>query len=156
MHFVRLTSRSVRRHALVLMGPDLNKCPSRAINAHLSTLSEWSLKIKRTKQNWSEEVKEKETTATPNKSVWTILLSAFGPRDRGTGFQTRTMKGGWSTEWLPCFVDARMTATRRWLLIMLFFLFLNRYTSRLGRTYFWGLAFIFIESFFFSVVLCLL
>ena len=46
-------------------------------------LAEWSLKIERKKRIWSQEIKEKKTTATPNKSSWTILLSAFGHEKGG-------------------------------------------------------------------------
>ena len=44
-------------------------------------MAEWSMKIKRGKQILSQEMKEKKTTATPNKSSWTILLSTFGSRE---------------------------------------------------------------------------
>ena len=39
--------------------------------------------VKRENQIWRyKEMKEKKTTATPNKSSWTILMSAFGTRER--------------------------------------------------------------------------
>ena len=34
------------------------------------------------KQIWRYRMKEKKTMATPNKSSWTILISAFGTRER--------------------------------------------------------------------------
>ena len=42
--FVCLTSRSVRRHAWVLIGPDLNKILKQAKEAYISMLAKWSLK----------------------------------------------------------------------------------------------------------------
>ena len=43
-------------------------------------LANWSTEIyvKREKQIWRYEMKEKKTMATLNKSSWTILISAFG------------------------------------------------------------------------------
>ena len=45
-------------------------------------LTDWSLKTERKKKIWSQEIKEKKTTTTPNKSSWTILLSAFWTWER--------------------------------------------------------------------------
>ena len=38
--------------------------------------------VKREKQIWGYEMKEKKTMATSNKSSWTILISAFRTRER--------------------------------------------------------------------------
>ena len=74
--FVCLTGRSVRRHTWVLMGPDSNKM----LQARLKRLYKHAGQlvygnVREREQIWRQEMKEKKTTATPNKSSWTILMS---------------------------------------------------------------------------------
>ena len=80
--FVCLTGLSVQRHAWVLLGPDLNKMLKPGYKSLYKHADWMSMKLKRKKQIWNQEIQEKKTTATPNKSSWTILLLAFWTRER--------------------------------------------------------------------------
>ena len=54
----------MQRQAWVLMGPDLNKMLKAG---YRSMLAEWTLQIRRKTEIYSQEIKEKKSTAIPNK-----------------------------------------------------------------------------------------
>ena len=83
--FVCLFDRSCRAEAH--LGPDETRLEQNAqtrlkkgLCKHAGQL--FYENVKREKQIWRYEIKEKKTMATPNKSSWTILMSAFGTRER--------------------------------------------------------------------------
>ena len=82
--FVCLTGRSVRRHTWVLMGSNSNKMlkPLKSLYKYAGQLV-YGSELKRERNRFDRyEMKEKKTMDTPNKSSWTILISAFGTRER--------------------------------------------------------------------------
>ena len=82
--FVYLFNRSLRVETH--LGPDGTRLKQNA-QARLKSLYKHAgqlvyRNVKREKQIWRYEMKGKKTMATPNKSSWTILISAFGTRER--------------------------------------------------------------------------
>ena len=79
--FVCLTDHSMERHTWVLIGPDLNKMLKPGYkNLHKHASPEWSMKIKKEKLIWSQEMKEKEDHSHFQQIKLNILASAFGTR----------------------------------------------------------------------------
>ena len=89
--YMYLFNRSLR--AETHLGPDGTRLKQNAqakLKAYISMLAIglWKSKERET-QIWKHEMKEKKTMATPNKSSWTLLISAFGTRERRFSTQSQ-------------------------------------------------------------------